>query len=262
MPITEAVIPLEVWAKIRALSLASLDKAMGLIEGASWKDPKVDEGMSITTAVVEGSKNHALKATMEIPYPVHCCFGALVAMNINVDETNSQALRKSTLFRRETLESPADAEAKKAYAGYAQQKTAQDFPEVREISSVSQFVTTSPSAIVAHREFLTVLNFRELPKAEGRRRILYSFMSPELPELLALYPEATKQEGWVRGVVHISAFLFEETAPGSGKTAATFVCHSDPMGKVPALLANSVIVNQAKSLLSIVKVIETGQVQK
>ena len=262
MPITEAAIPPEVWEKIRALSSVSLSKATGLIEGASWKDPKMDEGMSVATAVVEGSKNHALKATMEIPYPVQCCFGALVAMNINIDEGNSQVLRKSTLFRRETLESSADAEAKKTYAGYIQQKTAQDFPEVREISSVSQFVTTSPAAIVAHREFLTVLNFRELPRVDGKRRILYSFMSPELPELLALYPEATKQEGWVRGAVHISAFLFEETAPGSGRTAATFVCHSDPMGKVPAMIANSVVVNQAKSLLSIIKVIETGQVQK
>lgn len=258
MPIATPSIPTALWDKVRGMSAVSQNKAMELIQSTSWKDPKVEDGMSVTTMSVEGNKNHALRATLEIPHPIQCCFGAFVTSVVDIDENSNAKARKATLFRHETFESEKYVELKAKYKDYIKQQTVQNFPELEAMSTVAQFVVTSPSSLVAHREFITIHDIKELPKNNGKRRFLCTFMTPDLPELMELFPEATKQEGWVRGMLHINGFLFEETAPGSDKTMATFVCHSDPMGKVPAMLANSVLVGQAKSLNNLVQLIKTA----
>ena len=97
---------------------------------------------------------------------------------------------------------------------------------------------------------------RELEKVEGKRRLCIANTSWQPANLAEIIPEATKAEKWVRAIVHAQLIVFEETAPGSGKTKATFMVHTDPCGSVPAMIANKVIIRQASTLTNIKTTLE------
>lgn len=250
MPIHTGVVPPELWAHIEAEADNIVDTCLTMLKDVSWKTPKNDEGLSVCVGSVPGSKFEAVRATMEINFPIASCIGAL-AVDIEINDSSPADVRKRTLFRHEIAPNPETLEAREKSQAYVKASLGRECKEIPEMHLIMQFVTTSPSSLVAHREFVIAVIVRELPPVNGCRRAISAIRSLTYPRLTEIFPEASKEEKWVRGFIGASCFLFEETSPGADKVKAVFLSHADPMGKVPALIANAVVINQGKALIRV-----------
>ncbi|TNJ28309.1 START domain-containing protein [Giardia muris] len=250
MPIYTGVVPPELWAHVDAEADNIVDACLTMLKDVSWKTPKTDEDLSVCVGSVPGSKFEAVRATMDINFPIASCIGAL-AVDIEINESSPADVRKRTLFRHEMTPNQETLDERTKSQTYVKASIGRECKAIPEMHLIMQFVTTSPSSIVAHREFVIAVIVRELPSVNGCRRAISALRSLTHPKLTDIFPEASKDEKWVRGFIGASCFLFEETSPGADKVKATFLSHADPMGKVPAMVANAVVINQGKALIRV-----------
>lgn len=258
MPLFKGTVPQDSWADIKSVGSKGLEHALSLLATSSWGDPRIEEGLSTTTAKVEGSKMVALKAELEIPYPIQSCIACLYG-NIDVDENSPPEARERYPFRKAHWPSKEDEAHSQKIHDYIDPKkydSVEGGEPKYDLTALVHYVVASPSSIVSPREFITVRVCRELEKVEGKRRLCIANTSWQPANLAEIIPEATKAEKWVRAIVHAQLIVFEETAPGSGKTKATFMVHTDPCGSVPAMIANKVIIHQASTLTNIKTTLE------
>lgn len=258
MPLFKGTIPENCWADIKSVGSRGLEHSLDLLTKSSWGDQKVEEGLSTTTAKVEGSKLVALKAELEIPYPIQSCIACLYG-NIDVDENSPAEARERYPFRKAHWPSKEDEAHSQRIHEYMDPKkydSVESGEPKYDLTALVHYVVAAPTSIVSPREFITVRVCREVEKVDGKRRLCVANTSWQPANLADIIPEATKSEKWVRAIVHAQLFVFEETAPGSGKTKATFMVHTDPCGSVPTAIANKVIIHQASTLTSIKTTLE------
>lgn len=248
MPIATGPVPAECWADIKKVAQKGMETSFQLLESGAWKDPKVEEGLSVTTAAVDGSKCHALKAELEISYPPQSCIAAAL-QNIEIplgsSSNNTRFLARKPFWECE--EDRKRCEQIAAYYNPSSFSTSTD-PSY-DLYMLVQYVVAPPSSIVSPREFVTARHCQELEKGPNGRRFCISSVSWQPSNLATIFPESDKAEKWVRGTLHAQLYLFEEIS--GGKTKATFLVHSDPQGNVPAVLVNKTLVHQAKALTEI-----------
>ncbi|TNJ28110.1 Lipid binding protein [Giardia muris] len=248
MPIATGPVPAECWTDIKKAAKEGMEASFRLLENGAWKDPKIEEGLSVTTATVDGSKCHALKAELEIPYPPQSCVAAALQnleIPIGSSSNNTRFLARKPFWEND--EGRQKCEQVAAY--YNPNSFATSTEPSYDLYLLVQYVVASPSSLIAPREFVTARHCQELEKGPNGRRFCISSVSWEPSNLTTIFPESDKTEKWVRGTLHAQLYLFEETS--GGKTKATFLVHSDPQGSVPAALVNKTLVNQAKALTEI-----------
>lgn len=100
----------------------------------------------------------------------------------------------------------------------------------------------SGSRLVSDREFVM---FRRFYEKDGRK----IWMSSNAVDGDKLVPVA---KGNVRGIMNFQAFVLEKDSTDANKDKLTFIVHADPQGSIPAIIYNSVAVNQGYSAKKVV----------
>lgn len=245
MPLPTPTLPADFWTAVKGAIGGYEAHCMKTLTDSKWREPKEEKGLTFSIAEIDGSKFHALKSERIITYPLQSIVAQFCCMT-EIGDDAPDRVKKHCLGRHQVFASGEDKAADAAIAAYLDPKTFAGKKEpAYDATGIVQFIITSPApALVSHREFVTVRQIKEQPKTAGGKRVV-SIIHRSIDGALAdkYYPAEKK---CVRGIILAQMMLFEEVS--TTETKATFIAHTDPCGKVPAAIMNSVLKNQGFAL--------------
>eukprot|EP00768_Dysnectes_brevis_P001224 gnl/Dysnectes_brevis/1298_a1454_3657.p1 GENE.gnl/Dysnectes_brevis/1298_a1454_3657~~gnl/Dysnectes_brevis/1298_a1454_3657.p1 ORF type:complete len:225 (-),score=54.20 gnl/Dysnectes_brevis/1298_a1454_3657:81-755(-) len=206
-------IPDDVWELAKASGEESIMLATDLLNSDGWKNEKPKGDVEIETKSIPGSKFKALRSSLNVPFTPEQCLQHMVS---GVELRITDPVSKRTDYIHRTMLRGEGEPHEMVQRGL-------------------MYMALGSGSIVKPRSFLMTRRVHHDAAADTLMLIHRTFTHESIPHV----------KGVVRGTMHIQMVAFTRTEEGC---IARFCVHSNPMGRVPAVIYNRVLLNQAVCL--------------